>query len=528
MHLRRFFLLAPALTAWLGCTDGMSRDSTRPDEVPSPASTVGTIPWNSVSLALDGGGTDGGDTVVLTSEVHFQTAGGTEVITQDLSASSIELFIPNGTTFTRRTGTATPNGYVFTNVPAGTYYLRRNNVYTVTDARRIEQAYDAMGRPDAGFSGSWTPLQLDLTGLDPWAPYETTLQLMSAQVDLYGDAYLYEEPSSGQTTLDTDQAEFSNWAGEMAVLDAAQGDRLYVNQLSPVDAGTLPDGGALTYTTVTRGLQTAPFSFTADGVTPLVLTGELQPVAQTEFSLNFRLGEFTRYASQVHPQATRPSPWFYVSMAPYGSRSGWQIDSGPVLSLTFPRGASFDFTRQLRYGNPYPSTWLVGGSAQSSFSLTEAVPDGSGNQVTQLGSLITYDWLSHLVSTPVQPGVSPPRGLTLDGLSATVQRQLSSTTPVLAWQPPEVGSPNRYRLQFYKYSDLGGYGLMRGIAAMNLPGTATQVRLPPDLLEPGSIYSVRVKAISAPAHGASVPSFTTIALPPIYEADAFTSLFTTP
>ncbi|NMO13541.1 hypothetical protein HPC49_00585 [Pyxidicoccus fallax] len=506
------WLLAAVCTTWLGCAGGEPEASWAP----------GTGSPHSAGLTTDGG------TVLVTSTSHFHTAGGITEVPNDLSSRNLALLVPNGSTFTQLTGAATDGGWQFTGVPPGLYYLKTGSTYTVTDAREVELDSHDLGRADAVYSPvSTSPVNIHVTNLAPWMPYRrstepgSSLQLASGQVNLGAMLFLDEEVPTGQTSLVTSAAEMWNMTGPTPICEAAKGDRLYVNQLSQLDAGTLPDGGALGYSTVVRSVETAPFDYTADGITPLSVTGALQPVPQTPFTLDWRLSEYAAHASEVHPTATPATPDFYVMPSAYGLSHGWVGNVEQVLHLSLPPGTSSDFSRSLSYGTPYPSSWGMVGYAQSSFRVWLDAPDGASYGV--LGNLFTQARLEDLVAGPVRPRVSPPRSLTLDGMDASTSREVGSLTPVIAWQAPALGTPSAYRVTVFgpRFSSL----VIKGY--VYVPGSLTQVRLPPGLLSPGAIHYLRVTAIDAPFLDLSRMGATRHLLPNAH-ADALSAIFTTP
>ncbi|WP_426754038.1 hypothetical protein [Myxococcus sp. Y35] len=489
----------------------------------SPATGLG--PPLATGLTTDGG------TVLVTASAHFHNAGGITAVPRDLSASNLEILIPNGSTFTHLTGSATPDGgWQFTGVPSGLYYLKSGSTYTITDAREVELDSHDLGRADTVFSPETiSPLDINVTNLAPWMPYRrntepgSSLQVASGQVNLGAFLTLYEDVPAGQTSLITSQADMWNTTGGTPIFEAAKGDRLYVNQLSQLDAGTLPDGGALAYSTVVRSVEMPAFDYAADGTTPLPVTGALQPVPQTAFSVDWRLSEYPGHASTVHPTATPDTPGFYVYPSAYGLSHGWLGIVGEVFTLELPAGTLPDFTRPLTYGNPYPSSWGMVGYAQYSFRVWAPFPDGSGGSFGLLGTMLTHERLEDLVAGPVQPRVSPPRTLTLDGADAMTSLQVASLTPVVAWQAPTLGSPTAYRVAVYGRS---GFSLrLKGY--VYVPGSLTQVRLPPGLLSSGAIHYLRLTAIDAPYFDLSRRGSTTYLLPN-RQADALSAFFTTP
>ncbi|WP_164008766.1 hypothetical protein [Pyxidicoccus trucidator] len=540
MHLRHFsFLLVPACAAWLGCAGGEPGTSPALNDGQSTVDNdlpVGDGTWMGEPLAegcAPDGGTSGGDAVLVKSTLYFHTAAGVAMRAEDRSGSPPEVLVPNGPTFTHIAGTAVDGGYQFVGVPSGPYYLRTGTTYIITDEREVDIGADRLGRADTTFT-EWgeTPVQLNLSNLAPWAQYQSTtqpgssLQVASAQVDLYGGVDIFDVDPVGQTSLLSTDSQVWGGTGPIPVFEAAKGDRLYVNQLSPVDAGTLPDGGALAYSTVLRSMQMSPFNFTADGTTPLSINGTMQPVPLAEFPLEWRLPGYTARATEVHPAATPSIPSFYVMPATHGLQDGWVGYSGELLTLQLPRGAAYDFTRRLSYGNPFPSSWDLVGSAQYSFRTLQPLPNSGGTQVYLSGTLLSYDRLANLIASPVLPRVSPPRELTIDGVAASVPREVGSASPVIAWLPPTLGTPSAYRVSITWYPPGQTYGYPH--SRFYLPGSATQVRLPPGLLVPGGTHHLRVSALDVPGYDVERRPFSSLDSIPYAQADAISSFFTTP
>jgi hypothetical protein len=544
MYLRHFsFLLVPVCATWLGCAGGEPGSTPEPHSDLSPVNAdTGDGTWMGVPLdegcAPDGGTADGGapagNTVLVTSSTRYHTAVGIAERPDDLSGRTLEVLVPNGSTFTRITGTAVDGGYQFSGVPSGTYYLRTGSAsYVVTDERVVDIGVNRLGRQDTVFTDwSITPVQLNLVNLAPWAAWQSqsvpgsSLQVASAEVDLYGGVDIFDVDPTGQTSVLSTGSELWSGTGPIPVFEAARGDRLYVNQLSPVDAGTLPDGGAVAYTTVVRSVQMGAFDFTADGTTPMPITGVMQPVPMTEFPIEWRLPQFTARASEVHPAATPSLPSLYVMPATHGLQHGWVGYSGELLTLTLPRGASYDFTRRLSYGNPFPSSWGKVGSAQYSFRTLQPVPNGGGSQYYLTGSISTYDRFENFIAGPVQPRVSPPRELTIDGVAASVPREVGSASPVISWLPPTLGTATAYRVSLYRFDPELMFPVLYG--RLYLPPSATQVRLPPGTLTPGSIHFLRVAALDVPGYDVERHPFNSVEKLPYAQAEAISSFFTTP
>ena len=474
------------------------------------------------------------DVVLVTQTTRFHTSVGVAERQDDLSADPPEIFIPTGTTFSVVSGSAAPGGWRFAGIPSGAYFLRTGNTFIVTSAREVDIGRHRLGRPDTVFSNTIvSPLQLNLVNMAPWVPYGgltqpgSSLQVASAQLDVYGAVDVFDQVLDGQTHLLSNNAELWTSTGYMLpVFEADKGDRLYVSQHDQLDAGTLPDGTPLGYSALVRSVEMGAFDFVPDGFTPMPLTGVMRPVPMTEFPIEWRLPSFTHYAGVVHPLATASLPSFYVMPAAHGLSDGWVGYSGEALSLLLPRGSSFNFTRRLSYGNPFPASWAMVGGAQYTFRVVEEVPDGSGSLFSLSGSMYTYEQLDSLIAGPILPRVSPPRELTIDGVPASTSREVGSASPVIAWLPPSVGTPSAYRVAIYRFDTRFRAGVLH--QNLYVPGSMTQVRLPPGTLEPDAIHYLRVTAVDAPHYDLAHHPFSSLDRLPQARADAISSFFTTP
>ncbi|MBJ6760066.1 fibronectin type III domain-containing protein [Myxococcaceae bacterium JPH2] len=541
MSLRRLsWGMVSLCAAWLGCAEGDPGLENGPaggeatlNADGNPAQVEG-VPLLPGCGEMDAGVPEGG-TVLVTRTTRFHTAVGVALRQETVAPESVELLIPDGVGFTRMTGTAVEGGGVrFTGVPSGAHYLRTGSLYLLGDATHVDLGVNRVGRSDAVYSAfSDSPAQVNLVNMEPWQDYRsinapgTSVQLTSGDVDLYAPSdFGMDTPVAGQTfVLSRDGHIYSNTGYTLPVFDADKGDRLYVNQLNTLDAGTMPDGGPLAYTSVVSSVRMGTFSFAPDGTTPMPVTGVMQAVPQNDFSVEWRLPAFTQWTSAVNPQATASIPLLSVYPVAHGLQDGWVGYTGELMTLTMPRGASWDVARRLSYGNPYPSSWGVLGSATYSFRASTPVTTDSGLVYFPSGSLGVIDTLDNLIAGPVVPRISPPRELTIDGVNAYVPRAVGATSPVFAWQSPVMGTPTAYRASFYKLSGMD-YPQVR--LRIIVPGSATQFRVPPNTLEPGSTYYVRLIADGSPHYEPWRAPNTSGELLPIFTADTFSATFTTP
>ncbi|RKH62985.1 hypothetical protein D7W81_21195 [Corallococcus aberystwythensis] len=531
-------LLVPTCAAWLGCGEAPPYEEVNPPEFAlDPREGTAVITHEDVLPGCGepdagSGPVDAGTSVLVTADTRFHSNAGVTVVPEDLTGRDVEILIPNGIGFDRRTGTPVAGGLRFDNVPDGEYFLRSNRYYYLTRERHFDLGVNRIGRPDAVYAPiGISPASVELFDLEPWQQYAsvsapgTSLQVISADVNMFGSLGYSMEPAAGDTSyVDPDAyASFSTGYGG-PVLDASKGDRLYVNQLNAVQAGTLPSGGPLAYMTVRNSAHLPSFSFTPDGVTPMPLAATLAPVPQTPFSLEWRLNEFTRWRSDVNPTGALSYPSFSVVPVPFGYQHGWVGYQGEMLDMWLPRGENGVIAARLAYGNPYPSHWGAVGTAGYAFRSATSVAVGSRNHYPS-GSIRVTDRLDHLIAGPIQPPISPPQGLRIDGVDAYVSRVVGTNRPVISWQPPALGTPRNYVVSVIQLiSSSAALPTMR----FYVPGDRTQVRLPPDLLLPGSIYYVRVTADASPEYAPLRAPFITGELLPLISADTFSAVFTTP
>lgn len=481
------------------------------------------------ALAGDGGVSDAGtDVVTVSAPIRYLTASGLTTLPGQL-ASVPQILVPQGDgTFVTVNGSLDPSGsYVFSNIPKGTYYLKNGIGYVVTDARAVDVGYDQLGRSDAvrvtGLSS--TVVNFNLSNLSPWNsadPY-AGFQMTSGEVDLGGAAYPNVYPATGATAL-AGSGQLDNYTGEIPQFDAAKGDRAWVTQISSADAGTLPDGGTLTYTAVTRGLNLPAFSF--NGSSAMTVQGTMVDPPRTTIPFEWRLSTYAAQGTAVHPQATVDYSDLYVLPAANGLANGWFGYSGELLTLDVPPNTG-DLVRRVSFGNPYPSTWGVVGEVNHAFRVGVQVPGFS--LTSAYGYLTEMDQLDRMIASPIALHLSPPRELTIDGVSAYTSRMVGSASPVIAWKPPAIGVPTAgYSVRLNKYSRYGSTNTLRRTrAATFYVGPAvTELRLPPGILEPAQNYVVEVVAMGGPGDVSRAPYRLDVL--PQYRASALTSVFFTP
>jgi hypothetical protein len=71
---------------------------------------------------------------------------------------------------------------------------------------------------------------------------------------------------------------------------------------------------------------------------------------------------------------------------------------------------------------------------------------------------------------------------------------LESTTPVLVWDPPTMGLPNRYQVQAYAVAAQSDGGVRTTQVVGRLFTERTEGHVPPGMLQPGTSYVFQIAA----------------------------------
>lgn len=513
MSLRRLsLLLVPTCATWLGCAE--------------PEPTV------RAELPAENPECPASSAVLVKADTRFHSGARVTAVPQDLSGRDLELLILQGSGFERRAPVAVSGGSVcFRDVPEGAdYYLRSDTTYYLGHTRRFDLSVNRNGRPDTVISQALqTPVRLDLTGLQPWRAHETSaegslLEVVSGEVAwTAGLTFPAAQPAAGSTQMQGMEAQAWSLDGRLPVLEGEKGDRLYVNQLDLVEDGTLPSGAPLKYRTVVGSLHAPAGSFTPDGDPALGLSGELKAVRQASFSPQWPLSAFTRWGPEVNPDAQAGEARFDVMPATFSLTAGRVGHQGGLFTLEVPGGEDGDIARRFTYGNPYPGSWGMVGSA--SYTFVSPTPVVVGKRIHRpSGSMLVMDRLSSLTAHAIVPGITPPRLLRIDGMDAATVRTVASTQPVVSWRSPFEGVPGSYQVEFIK---LGAEATDSPTVSFFVTSDRQQVSPPPGALEAGSTYYVRVTADGSSFTPWQAPGATAGVLP-LYKAATFSAAFTTP
>lgn len=380
-------------------------------------------------------------------------------------------------------------------VPAGTCLVERrypgSTVPQLTEVTGnvLDDSWDLAGRADAAYSTLPTRVELLATGLAPWqvGSPDDRLQIVSSNFGLSQD-HLAPDLAAGAT-----EATVVPWPGSgpgTPLLDGTAGDRLQVIQLGRVD-------GPLPYVTPVRS-GTLPASFqVVDGIAQLVPV-PLAPIARTgTLSADWAIGEMEALLGEMGPSAG-PYPLHLLTLTawPHGLAPG----GGALLELAAGSSGGTLSVGPLEYGRPYPDFFVEGGEARMTADVQVPLPDPARPTFSE--SATTLTWLGSPAAgrLSVRPELSPPRSVRVAGLDVGRRPQAGvGLAPTITWSPPSAGRADQYRVTLRRVvTDT----YARTVARFTV--TATELRVPPGLLQAGASHYVRIAASGANGYAETV------------------------
>jgi hypothetical protein len=268
-----------------------------------------------------------------------------------------------------------------------------------------------------------------------------------------------------------------------------------VVQSQLLNAGADPEGGTpVSYTSLVRAAQLSPFSF--EGGT-FSVQATLQPAPQQPLRFDWRRDEFD--ALRIASKTGTPSITGLVEVYPTikTAQEGWfDYTVSPMLTYSPRRNATqVPLVKELSYGNPYPAGWEPMAQLTSTYLFNVMNHDGSRTLRTN-ETFLSTEAVSDLALAPVRPRVSLPRSLQVEGTAATTPRILATTTPLVTWEPPALGTATGYVLQITRYNP--STSTASNVARIYMGPDTRSVRLPPGLLVSGNDYVVRLSAQHMP------------------------------
>lgn len=420
--------------------------------------------------------------------VNYITDSGPVQQPSDASQMTIAAVFPDGNGgFSTHSGTGLADGsYSIPDVPGGSYWMEAGtHPFVQATSSQLDTGRDVAERTALNPPTIQTPLDLDLTGLNPWQQGDLQQLFVSNANTWISLGWDSGEMDDGATTL-TQQI---NWTSPL--IDGGQGDRVYVTQLATTP--TAVEGMSVQALAKSLG----PLEVNQPDGIEVSISGELDDVEEGgTFRGKIQGSAFAQLEPAMNPSAAPDSTYFYLDVQPGGTAKGW-IGNTPDLVFFDGTGEPIRTdidTGDIAYGNPYPEAWglfldyihyvrvdyTVAGAAPLSTYATLEV------QSTTLPSL----------TNPVMPLVGPVASPKINDVSFFLDQTSVGTTPILSWTAPAVGQATGYTVEIYHLFSDGTFSQQELVG--ELYTTNTSIQLPPGLLTAGNTYFFCLSAIDEP------------------------------
>lgn len=254
--------------------------------------------------------------------------------------------------------------------------------------------------------------------------------------------------------------------------------------------------GAILYANTPRVLGPLPLTI-SDAADAGSLSGAFTsvPLDQTFPSLPWQRSRFAAAAAVMHPSRTT---LLRINMSLLATPGGYVRREWPYTPAVVAATSTNDLgaldsadtdTGALRYGAPYPSSWGLIGVAEMAVNFRLANnPDGA---IKGAGSMVYLADLATFKSRPIAPLVTPVRNLQLDSRPAQSPQTAVGVVPVLTWQAPDTGAPDRYRVTLMQTRK----GALYDLQVATFDTTETQLQVPPGVLAVGQPVYFIVRAL---------------------------------
>jgi cysteine-rich repeat protein len=447
------------------------------------------------------------DTVIGFWSLRYVSATSEEHVPQDLSAFTVQAYIPEEDGFRVVNGAGTTDGtFRIEGVPEGvTYYLKVFSsgapTYHVTNLRCVELDRYVGGRADAETVSLTQPMELHFDNLQPFALGDWLVaEVFNTSTEVWNLEGVLEtqtgEPAveAGSTQLDAtfDLGCMGNCYsyrldGRPALLDATRGDAL---QLAHARARVMRDGADRLVTVgYTIDLADVEGLTTTSGATTVV-NGSFAPVEQNE-TLRFTISRALYDAGYTDGM----SQFTGITMAVYGSPGADRgVNIGvPIPSLEFndwhgtaPRMSTVDVT----YGDPLPEAWPRLLDIRYTRLRWYRVP---GTNISRFLPLSIGRFARPTTPLQATPPLLPPTNIRVGGMPAVESGRVAfdGSAPVtVSWNP--VANVNVYAVQVFRFF-ADGIRTQR-VSAGIIETTETSVDIPAEVFGGGEFFAFLVTA----------------------------------
>lgn len=441
------------------------------------AAALDATPDAGPDAAIDGGDeADAGPTLRGSKVLRYYTESGVVEIAADLSGAEIAALVPDGGGFTVLPGSAPePGKFVVDNLPDVPFFLRVGNELVFTASRVVDLGNDVLGRPDGRPAAPGTSLAVDVSAFQG-TPDPTNY------VEVYSLDNRIPARRKEWRIVDGRFTASIGWDG-LSLVDGGKGDVVYITDLTRDSAAS-----GLSYYRVGAVFKAPSFSMTDGASTPLTGTWTI-PISEV-FTFDWRRSQFASLFAGLNPRARLDDQRLELFANPPGYGQGATLAYADV-----GRTDTFDVRGSMFYVNPFPAAWTVNGYASISWSVEYLAP-GATVSTRREASFTVSDRVSPFASAPIVPLVTSVRNPTIAGRSALAPQTGVGLVPTIAWDPPTFGSGAGFLLGLLELVNDGGRTNLDTVALCWT--TATQIVLPPGLLQAGHSYIVYIQAVVQP------------------------------
>lgn len=435
---------------------------------------------------------------------HWQDDGTiTEVVDDSVAGSTVSAFSWEPTGGRLASAQVSTDGtFTIPSAPADPFYLVLdtrargfNVVVWEADAGQLSVDRTYAGRSDTATARTSTPVTVSVSNLEPWASgvLEATSSNAGFLAVLAGS--LFGAPDLPSGAVDTSGLPGPvDWYTRLRVPylpDASRGDDVWVHQLQgrSVPAG-LP-GAGLWYLAAARYARLT--DLTLQSGTPASLTASLVDATPHALPLTLPVSQWEALKPGMGVGPTAIGIVVSVAATPFstGLPSPWIEGGIPDLLYTFvPAGSGNVTGASLTYGRFLDARWnevLI-----TEFRASVQYPVSGGNPVTMFSKIYRAEALTGDPGT-ISPVVGPPSDPLINGKNLFGQESGVSTTPLLSWSPPHLGTATSYELELYRLN-----GNSTATLVLHAFLRSASFRVPGEILLPSSAYFARITAHSAP------------------------------
>jgi hypothetical protein len=282
-------------------------------------------------------------------------------------------------------------------------------------------------------------------------------------------------------------------------IDGSKGDRVYLAELDDRTTST-----GIHYQALVRALQLPAFQL-GDGET-YTFQGTLEDVPQDHtLDCDFRVSQFVALTPAPPEGFAVPifsAPFAYLSVIGQGA----PLEEGSIPTSTSdylgfsPPGFDDVRTGPMSFGIAESDQLTPFGGAGYLQTIQFKFPgtSASGYSGDRFGFTQQYADIAHMCDAPVVPRLGPATELAVNGQDASHAVQGATTTPVISWNPPSIGTPRSYSLTVYRYDRLESPARTVRTVVFTVRTPRTRVRIPPGVLEAGKTYSAYLQASDGP------------------------------